>query len=112
VKPTKRIKLTAQIVGKFASWKIGAMRVFLKGTTADTIAEQKMTEKRRFLLYAYDSNGCGYIRSTMNYEYTTGSHERQLADELAAKHGLRQGEGHIAVCDDKGCGIDKLDLQP
>ena len=71
-----------------------------------------VSEKRRFILYEYGNDRNGHIKDTMDYTFTTLAHERQLADDLAAKHNLRQGEGHIAVCDDKGVGIDKLDLQP
>lgn len=69
-------------------------------------------EKRRLILYRYDDDRCGGIAGIQNYEYTTSAQERQLADELAAKYGLRQGEGHICVTDDKGVGIDRLELQP
>lgn len=70
------------------------------------------SEKRRLILYKYESDRCGGIADILNYDFTTLAHERQLADDLAAKHNLRQGEGHICVTDDKGVGIDKLDLQP
>lgn len=71
-----------------------------------------MSEKRRFILYSYGNDRNSHIVDTEDYEFTTLAHERQLADELAAKHNLRLGEGHIAVCDDKGVGINKLRLEP
>lgn len=54
----------------------------------------------------------GSLVTSKNYVFTTLAHERQVADEFAASYGYRQGDGHIAIVDEDGIGINKLEFQP
>ena len=70
--------------------------------------------KRRIELFEFTN----WLRDSarvdsVEYEFTTLAHERQVADDLAKKHNLRKGEGFILVFDVEKCVvINKLDLAP
>lgn len=64
---------------------------------------------RYLKLYEYKPGGAELL-ACHPYEHTTQAHQRQVADELAQLHDIRAGEGHIAVMEENGEVVDKLEL--
>lgn len=69
---------------------------------------------RRIELFEFINWMCDSARvDSVEYEFTTLAHERQVADDLAKQYDMRKGEGFIVVFDvESGEVINKLDLAP
>jgi len=51
--------------------------------------------------------------SSWDYRFTTLAAERQYVDDLASRHGLRQGEGHAMIIETAtGKYLNKLEFEP
>ena len=72
-----------------------------------------MSEVRKMVLYRNNSDGSVTHIDSIMYNHTTLAYERQLGDDLAAKHNYRQGDGFVSIIDPKtNTGIDSMGLQP